>query len=141
MTEGLSRQQVETIVSGFGVQEARVLRLIWEEGQAEQRLAMEQLPSLGDDIGRLLVALGLPPFELLQELRNRWEELAGDRWGSDTAPIVVRHGELLVEAVDHRIVRRLRYDTDRLMERLERRFGRGFVTSVRVVAPPRGKGW
>lgn len=139
----LSRDDVETIVGSFPDQEARVLRLIWErqerdryEGGSEEGMA-----ALGEGLAGILARLGLPPIELLEELRSRWEELAGRRWGSQSVPIVVRHGELMVVAADRRIVRWLHHDRERLIERLQGHFGRGFVTKVRVVAPLRGEDW
>ena len=139
----LSRDDVETIVGSFDAQEAQVLRLIWER---EERGRYQDdsgggMEVLGEGLAGILAGLGLPPIEMLEELRSRWGELAGRRWGSQSVPVVVRHGELMVAAVDRRIVRWLRHDTERLMERLAEHFGRGFVTKVRVVTPPRTKNW
>ena len=137
----LSRDAMEAIVDGFSDQEARVLRLIWEH-EEENRSggdSGDRMVALGEGLAGILAGFGLPPIELLEELRSRWRELAGGRWGSQSVPIVVRHGELMVAAVDRRIVRWLRHDRESLVERLEGHFGRGFVTKVRVVGPPWGE--
>lgn len=137
----LNRQDMETIVEAFNDEEARVLRLIWEHGHRPEDGSAEGMVALGEGLGGILARFGLPPIELLEELRSRWRELAGGRWGSQSVPIVVRHGELMVAAVDRRIVRWLRLDSESLVERLEAHFGRGFVTRIRVVGPPRGESW
>ena len=137
--ERLSRDGMEEIVGGFPDEEARALRLIWLAGEREPQEGAPAggMVALEESLAGLLAGLGIPPIELLEELRSRWEEVAGHQWGSRSVPIVVRHGELLVEAADRRIVRWLHHDTQPLIKRLEGHFGRGFVTRVRVVAPPR----
>ena len=140
MTREVSPEQLEAMLADLDGLSARVLRLIWEEGQ-ETEDGAGGLVSVAEDVQLIASSLGLPPIDLLEELRDRWPELAGRRWGSRASPIVVRHGELMVAAVDRRIVRWLRHDTERLIERLAEHFGRGFVTKVRVVAPPRTKNW
>ena len=142
LTGRLSAEQLEAMLADLDEQAARVLRLIWEEGQAdgsgEETTGMVPLT---DGIRLIASGLGLPPIDLLQELERRWAELAGPQWGSNAVPIVVRHGELLVEAADRRIVRWLRHDTAPLVERLAGHFGGGFVTKVRVVGPPGRRSW
>ena len=140
---GLSREDMETIVGRFGRQEARVLRLIWEHERGRRRFdgSEDGMVALAEGLEGILSRYGVPPIELLEELRSRWEEVAGRQWGSQSTPIVVLHGELMVAAADRRIVNRLRNDSERLAERLEEHFGRGFVRSVRVVTPRWGKSW
>lgn len=137
----LSRSEMEAIVSDFPDREARVLRLIWEHDDDRRRAGGSPagMGVIHEGLAGILARFGLPPIELLQELRARWREIAGPHWGSQATPIVVRHGVLLVEAVDRRLVRRLAYDTDRLLERLEGVFGKGFVIGVRVAPPPRDR--
>lgn len=139
----MTRHDMETIVGGFDDEEARVLRLIWEheEEHRSEDGSADGMVALGEGLVGVLAGFGLPPIELIEELRSRWGELAGGRWGSQSVPIVVRHGELMVVAVDRRVVRWLRLDSEILVERLQAHFGRGFVTRIRVVAPPRGESW
>ena len=140
MTGEVSPDQLEAMLADLDPLSARVLRLIWEEGQETEREA-DGMVSLAENLHLIASGLGLPPIRLLEELHDLWPELAGPRWGSRASPIVVRHGELVVEAADRRIVRWLQHDTDRLMERIAKHFGPGFVTSVRVVGPAGKRGW
>lgn len=140
MTRDVSPEELEVMLADLDELSARVLRLIWEEGQETQDGAVG-LVAVADDVQLIASSLGLPPIGLLEELHDRWSELAGERWGSKASPIVVRHGELVVEAADRRIVRWLRHDTDRLKERIAKYFGPGFVTKVRVVGPEGRRGW
>ena len=140
MTRQVSPEQLEAMLAGLDDLSARVVRRIWEEGQ-ETEDEEDGLFPVAEGVQRVASSLGLPPIALLEELNERWPELAGARWGSRASPIVVRHGELLVEAADRRIVRWLQHDTDQLVERLAGYFGPGFVTRVRVVGPTGRKGW
>ncbi|MDE0167913.1 MAG: DciA family protein [bacterium] len=140
MTDQVSPEQLETMLAGLDDLSARVIRLIWEEGQ-ETGDDEGGLVPVAEGVQRVAASLGLPPMALLEELIERWPELAGSRWGSRASPIVVRHGELLVEAADRRIVRWLQHDTDQLVERIAGYFGPAFVTRVRVVGPAGRKGW
>ena len=111
MTGRWSRDQVETALGPFDEEEARALRLIWEDAEQRRDRDEEQVDGMvpvSDTVSTILLRLGLPPIARLEELIRRWEELAGSQWGSQAAPIVVRHGELLVEACDRRVVRWLR---------------------------------
>ena len=142
MTGRWTREQLETTLAHFDEREARVLRLIWEEAEGRRGDEQaEEMAPVSDGVGAILTRLGLPPIKRLEELTRRWEELAGPQWGSRAVPIVVRHGELLVEASDRRIVRWLRHDTGRLVDRLALHFGSAFITEVRVVGPPGQRGW
>ena len=140
MSREVSPEQLEAMVADLDDVAARVLRLIWEEGQ-ETVDEQDGLAPMAEKVQLIAAGLGLPPIGLLEELRDLWPELAGPRWGSKASPVVVRHGEMVVEAADRRIVRWLRHDTDRLVERIARHFGPGFVTKVRVVGPAGRKGW
>ncbi len=137
MRQRASRDEMEGIVGRLDDKAARVLSLIWEHDRLGDREASpEDMDDVREGLTVILGRLGLPAIEPLLELRSRWKELAGHHWGSQAVPIVVRHGVLLVEAVDRRLVRRLRYDTDGLLKRLESHFGVGFVSEIRVVSPP-----
>ncbi|MYD03488.1 MAG: DUF721 domain-containing protein [Acidimicrobiia bacterium] len=113
----------------------------------EQRLSDEQegsgggLVALGDLIPTLLSHFGVDDTDRVRRLSENWNEIAGKQWGSKSVPVVVSKGELLVEASDPRMVRLLRLDSNRLLERIADRFGSSFVTSVRVVGPPWKREW
>ena len=140
MTGEVSPDRLEAMLADLDPLSARVLRLIWEEGQETEGEA-DGLVSVAEDVQLIASSLGLPPIGLLEELHDRWPDLAGRRWGSRASPIVVRHGELVVEAADRRIVRWLQHDTGQLMERIAKHFGPRFVTKVRVVGPAGSRGW
>ncbi len=127
--------ELEAVLSELDDQAAaRVLRLIWEDGQEDDH-EPDGLVPVADGLGAIIGGLGLPPLELLGQLFEAWSDVAGSQWASLASPIVVKHGELLVEAADRRIVRWLRHDAEPLVRRIEQRFGSGFVTRVRVVGP------
>ncbi len=138
-TERWSRQRVEEILARFDPEEARALALAWSEAERERRREKQadRTAPMSEAVRSILSEHGLPPLARMQQLYRRWEELAGRQWAAHSKPLVIRHGELVVEASDRRIVRRLRHDANRLMNRLNRHFGEGFVTRVRVVSPPR----
>lgn len=147
MTERWSPDRVEEALASFDGTESRALRMLWEIQQLErghQRRTEEQdgeMVSFGDIIQSILAGLGVADLDRVRELDERWEEVAGPQWGSNSVPVVVTNGELLVEASDPRLVRMLRHDGERLVVRIAERFGRSFVTSVRVVGPPWRRGW
>lgn len=147
MSDRWSPDQVEEALSSYGATESRALRLLWEiqereRGRQKRRESRaEEMVSFGEVIQSILARLGVADLDRVRELSERWQEVAGPQWGSNSVPVVVSHGELLVEASDPRLVRMLRHDTGRLVERIAARFGRSFVTSVRVVGPPWRRSW
>ncbi|MFQ5967443.1 MAG: DUF721 domain-containing protein [Acidimicrobiia bacterium] len=78
--------------------------------------------------------LGLGPVELMVRLNEEWDDVAGEPWIGISRPVVLRGGELLVEADLPSAVRVLSYDTGELLRRLDSRFGPGSVSQIRVVA-------
>ena len=147
MTERWSADQVEEALASFDGTESRALRILWEiqelERSRQRRKARHEgdMVSFGDMLQSILTGLGVADLDRVRELDERWEEVAGPQWGSNSVPVVVSNGELLVEASDPRLVRMLRHDAERLVIRIAERFGRSFVTSVRVVGPPWRRGW
>lgn len=147
MTERWSPDQVEEALASFDGTESRALRMLWEiqelERGHERRKAQQdgEMVSFGDMIQSILAGLGVADLDRVRELDERWEEVAGPQWGSNSVPVVVTNGELLVEASDPRLVRMLRHDAEPLVVRIADHFGRSFVTSVRVVGPPWRRGW
>lgn len=147
MTGRWSPDQVEEALASFDRTEARALRILWEVQELErghERRKAEQdgdMVSFGDMMQSILARLGVTDLDRVRELDERWEEVAGPQWGSNSVPVVVTNGELLVEASDPRLVRMLRHDAEPLVVRIADRFGRSFVTSVRVVGPPWRRRW
>ena len=147
MTERWSPDQVEEALASFDGTESRALRILWEIHELERGVQRRQarregeMVSFGDMLQSILAGFGVADLDRVRELDERWEEVAGPQWGSNSVPVVVCNGELLVEASDPRLVRMLRHDAERLVIRIADRFGRSFVTSVRVVGPPWRRGW
>ena len=146
MTERWSPDQVEEALASFDGTESRALRILWEiqeleRGHERRREQDGEMVSFGDMIQSILAGLGVADLDRIRELDERWEEVAGPQWGSNSVPVVVTNGELLVEASDPRLVRMLRHDAEPLVVRIADRFGRSFVTTVRVVGPPWRRGW
>jgi len=116
-------------------------------GRLERRLSHDRegsgdgLVALGDLIPALLSHFGVDDTDRVRRLSENWDEIAGKQWGSKSVPVVVSKGELLVEASDPRLVRLLRLDSNRLIERIADHFGSSFVTSIRVVGPPWKREW
>ncbi len=99
---------------------------------------MKREPSaIGDLLGPLLAQLGVANLEVMTELDRDWDLLAGSPWAGVSRPLVVRHGELVVEANSMAGVRLLRYAAESLAKRLSDHFGGSVVASVRVVPPSR----
>jgi hypothetical protein len=98
---------------------------------------MSQLEGIGDALGIALEKLGVEALDVLIELTERWESIGGDPWYGVSRPIVIRRGELVVEADPASAVRYLSYATSDLMRSLEGYFGRGVVVSIRVVPTSR----
>lgn len=142
MSGGWSRERMEAATAHFERDEARLLRLVWEDAERRRRARRSGAPAhVGAAVASIMTRLGIPPPATMEELSDRWSDLAGPQWGSHAVPVVVRHGQLLVEAGDRRIVRSLRHDADRLVERLAGHFGPAFITGVKVVSPPGRRGW
>lgn len=100
---------------------------------------MKDLHSLGALLRSTLGALGLERVEVTLALQNEWEELAGDPWAGASRPMVVRDGELTIEADSASTVRFLRYAIGDLSRKLDERFGEGVINNIVVKAPPTGK--
>lgn len=99
---------------------------------------MSGLESMGGMIGGALRKLGLDRLDVMLALFDDWEELAPDPWCRHARPVLLRGGELLVEAVSAPAVSLLRYATGDLLRALDQRFGEGVVSVVRVQAAPPG---
>lgn len=95
---------------------------------------MTGLEPMGGMIGGALRKLGLERLDVVLALLDEWEELAPDPWRQHARPVLLRGGELLVEALSAPAVSLLRYATGDLLRALDERFGEGVVSVVRVRA-------
>lgn len=136
MSEQWSRERVEEALAHLGRREAAALAEAWAEAQQQRGRRSASMTTAPAAVRGVFEREGIAPVGRLRELYRRWPELAGPQWAVCAEPLVVRRGELWVEASDRRIVRRLGHDSHRLAARLNRHFGAGFVTKVRVIGPP-----
>jgi hypothetical protein len=97
---------------------------------------MKDLHSFGALLRTTLSGLGLERIDLTLTLLEEWDEIAGKPWAGASSPVVVKDGELIVEAGSPTAVRFLRYSTGDLLRRLDERFGEGAVRAVTVRPPP-----
>jgi hypothetical protein len=86
-------------------------------------------------ISRALRNLGIDHLEVIMTLTEEWGNVAPEPWCSHSTPLLLKDGELLVEADSPQAVRLLRYAIGGLLQALDERFGGGVVGSVRVQPP------
>lgn len=97
---------------------------------------MKDLHPVGALLKSILGSMGLERVELTLALMEEWDDIAGSPWVGASNPIVVKDGELIVEATSPTTVRFLKYAVGDLMRRLDDRFGEGVIESVTVRPPP-----
>lgn len=88
-------------------------------------------------LSRLLHSMGLPSPDLLPQLRETWDVLAGPPWAGQSSPVLIRRGELVVESNSSQLVSVLRYASGELLRRLDEEFGAGRIDTIRVTGPRR----
>lgn len=99
---------------------------------------MRELEPIGTSLGATLEGLGVASLDVLVTLFDEWDRVAGEPWAGKSTPLILRRGELIVEAESGPAVGLLRYAVGELLRRLDDRLGPGIVESVRVRAAPRG---
>ena len=100
----------------------------------------DDLTPIGDGIEKMLRALGMPETIDVEALVDHWAEIAGEPFGSMSAPASFGDGVLTLVADDGVAASLLKYRVSGLIERLAGRFGEGVVTSVRIRVRGRKKG-
>lgn len=95
-----------------------------------RRRGLEPLSTGLDDI---LSKLGLPPDLGMASMVEEWPEVAGEPFGSLSRPAGYSGGELILSVADGSSATLLRYRITELIERLDRQYGKGRVTSIRIV--------
>lgn len=99
---------------------------------------MSDLHSIGALVRSALGALGIERVDVTLTLMEEWNEIAGPPWAGVSTPVVVKGGELIVEAASATTVRFLRYSVGELLRRLDERFGEGVVATITVRPPTAG---
>lgn len=102
----------------------------------ERDRPMKDLHSFGGLLRSVLGSMGLDRIDLTLSLMEEWDEIAGAPWAGASNPLVIKDGELIVEAISPTAVRFLRYAVGDLMRSLDDRFGEGVVSAVTVRPPP-----
>jgi predicted nucleic acid-binding Zn ribbon protein len=77
-------------------------------------------------------------LDVLLELQEEWDSLAGRPWAGASRVVGIERGTVVVQAFESGSVSFLRYGEAALLQAIEERFGPGVATSVRVIPPPRG---
>ena len=90
------------------------------------------LDPIGDMLSPFLEKLGLARPDAAVRISSEWSELAGDPWASQSLPVGLRNGELVVEVADAATLSLLRYQTGDLLKRLDEAVGEGTVEVVRL---------
>lgn len=91
------------------------------------------LRPISDGLSEILTRLGIPADLDLSTLVEDWSRIAGDPFGSMSAPAGYRDGELVLSVSDGTAASLLKFRVGELIERLDEHFGKGAVTSVRIV--------
>jgi hypothetical protein len=100
---------------------------------------MSRLEAMEGLVARALRNLGIERLDVTMMLVEEWETLAPEPWRSQASPLLLKGGELLVEAKSTQAVSLLRYAVGNLLRTLDERFGEDVVGSVRIQAPPPAK--
>lgn len=90
------------------------------------------LEPLSAGLDAILAKLGLPPDMAMASMVEEWPQVAGEPFGSLSRPAGYSGGELTLSVTDGPSATLLRYRIDELIERLDERYGKGRVTSVRI---------
>jgi hypothetical protein len=97
---------------------------------------MRHLESMEGLVVSALQNLGIDRLDVILALVDEWSTCAPQPWSSHASPLLLKGGELVVEARSSEAVSLLRYAVGDLLRALDERFGEGVVGSVRVQAPP-----
>ncbi len=97
---------------------------------------MTDMTPLSAEIDRLLASLGLAGVNTFEQLVAEWEVLAGELFATHGRPILLKEGELVVEA-ESASIPLLKYAVSDLQRRLDERLGPAVVEAIRVRPRPR----
>lgn len=98
------------------------------------------LEEFGDSLNEVFRRMGLPDPVIMSKISAEWDTLAGKPWSGRSKPLFVRGTTLVVEASAPSMVAFLKYGESSLLTALQKRFGRGVVDSVEVLAPGKNRG-
>jgi hypothetical protein len=90
------------------------------------------LRPVSDGLDGILQRLGLPADLDMSSIVQDWPEVSGEPFSRLSRPSGLRAGELVLEVDDGAAATLIKYRISELLERLDERYGRGRVTSVRI---------
>jgi hypothetical protein len=93
----------------------------------------DDLRPVSEGLEDILSGLGLPADLSTASIADDWVEVAGEPFGSLSRPTGIVGGELALAARDGTAATLLRYRAAELIERLDDRYGKGRITSVRII--------
>ena len=96
---------------------------------------MSRLEAMDGLVAKALQKLGIERLDVTLVLFDEWATLVPEPWSSQAVPLLLKGGEVLVEARSPQVVSLLRYAVGDLLRTLDQRFGEGVVGSVKVQAP------
>ncbi|MDH4119559.1 MAG: DUF721 domain-containing protein [Acidimicrobiia bacterium] len=94
---------------------------------------------LGEVLKAVLNRLGMTDLDRWQRIQNEWEEVAGAPWNTQSRPLSLTNGVLVVEAVTPAAIGLLRYGVVGLRQRLCDHFGDGVVDEIQLRSPGSGR--
>jgi hypothetical protein len=97
---------------------------------------VSKLEAMEGLVARALRNLGIDRLDVTLRLVEEWQDLVPEPWRSQASPLMLKGGELLVEARSPQVTSLLRYAVGNLLRVLDERFGEGVIGSVRVQSPP-----
>lgn len=76
----------------------------------------------------------------LARLKEGWKAIGGETW-EDTVPMMIRDGLLIIQVPNGARASLLRFEASALQDRIDARFGPGFVKGIRlrVARPQNGR--
>lgn len=92
---------------------------------------MTDMSPLSTEIDRLLAGLGLAAVTTFDQLVADWEAVAGEVFAAHADPVLLKDGELVVEA-EAGSIPILRYAVSDLQRRLDDRLGPAVVEAIRI---------
>ena len=92
---------------------------------------------ISDLIGAVLETVSVGADVRHSQIVDEWERLAPGDW-ADATPVGVKEGVLLVRVSDGARASLLKYQTEPLVDAIERRIGAGVVTGVRIAVERSG---
>ena len=95
------------------------------------------LSSFESSVSDLFRKIGLPNPEVMSQITDDWDGVAGDPWAGRSRHIIIKGTTLIVEASVPSLVAFLRYAVSDLKDRLETLVGKGIIEHIEVRPPSR----